>query len=376
MRKLAEMTLAGANRTALRTMSDLGTSPWIDNITREWFTSGKLAELIDNGVVGLTSNPTIFASAVASTPLYDEQIRALSNRGLAPSAIALELAKSDIGQAARLLDPVYAATNHKDGWASIEVDPDLAFLATETFVAAKSLHTDIGAPNVMVKIPATDQGLGPIEETIAMGIPVNVTLIFSIDRYREVYQAFLRGAARFVNSGGDPRTLGSVASFFVSRIDSALDVLLSASGRADLIGKAAIAQAKLAYEAFLEISATAAAQELFAAGLRPQRPLFASTSTKNPAYPKLMYVENLIGPDSVNTMPLATLEEMLRTGRPVASTVTRGLEEAKELMLNTLGELGISMAKVTADLEAEGLKSFSTAWHNLGQEISKKIANS
>ena len=370
------MTLAGANRTALTTMSDLGTSPWIDNITREWFTNGKLAELIDNGVVGLTSNPSIFASAVASTSLYDEQIRTLSDTGLTPSAIALELAKSDIGQAARLLNPVYAATNHKDGWASIEVDPDLAFLAKETFAAAKSLHNEIGAPNVMVKIPATDQGLGPIEETIAMGIPVNVTLIFSIDRYRQVYQAFLSGAARFLRGGGDPSTLGSVASFFVSRIDSALDALLIASGRGDLIGKAAIAQAKLAYEAFGEISATPLAQEMFAAGLRPQRPLFASTSTKNPAYPKLMYIENLIGPDSVNTMPQATLEEMLRAGNPTASTVTHGLEEAKELMTKTLGELGISMAKVTADLEAEGVKAFSKAWHHLGEEISKKIAKS
>ena len=368
------MTLDGSRDNALQMMAAMGTSPWIDNITRDWFASGKLAELISSGVMGLTSNPSIFAAAISSTPLYDDQIRSLSNSGLAPSAIALELAKSDISQACKLLDPVYEATQGKDGWASIEVDPDLAFRSAETLEAAKALHKDIGARNVLIKIPATNEGLGPIEEAIALGIPVNVTLIFSIERYRDVYAAFLRGAQRFADSGGDLRSLGSVASFFVSRIDSAIDPLLQENGRHDLLGKAALAQAKLAYGAFGEISATAPAQDLFRAGLRPQRPLFASTSTKNPAYPKLLYVENLIGPDSVNTMPLGTIEEMLRSGKPTAATVTHGLDEARELMEATLVELGISTKQVTADLEAQGVESFAAAWHHLSGEIAKKVA--
>ena len=367
--------LGNDGKTALSKMYELGTSPWIDNISRDWFSNGKLSALINSGVVGLTSNPAIFAAAIASTSLYDQQILELASKGLSSRAIALELAKSDITTAAKLLEPIYHTTKAKDGWASIEVDPDLAYLSSETLKAARALHSELGAPNIMVKIPATDQGLMPIREAITSGISVNVTLIFSLERYREVYSTYLDGAQGFINAGGDPRTIGGVASFFVSRIDSAIDPLLEARGRSDLMGKAALAQARLAYSAFQEISNSEKAQSLFAQGLRPQRPLFASTSTKNSAFPKLLYVENLIGADSVNTMPLPTLEEMLANGKPTADTVLSGLDESRQLLEHVLGDLGISMSVLAADLETQGVESFAQAWHALMSEIEKKIAN-
>ncbi|MDA8262931.1 MAG: transaldolase [Actinomycetota bacterium] len=360
------------NRTSLHRLAKLGTSPWIDNITREWFENGKLAELVSQGIVGLTSNPTIFAAAIASTTLYDEQINSLSERGLDSRSIALELAKSDISQAARVLAPVYRETGHKDGWASIEVDPDLAYQPGPTLTAVRSMRKAIAEPNVMIKIPATAEGLGPIEEAIAQGTSVNVTLIFSIERYREVFAAFVRGARRFLGGGGDPAVLGSVASFFVSRLDTALDPLLVQAGRGDLAGKSAVAQARLAYAAFREMASAPEAAELFAKGLRPQRPLFASTSTKNPAYPKLLYVESLIGPDSVNTMPLATVDEMLAHGDPSRATVADHVESSRHLLEDQLPAAGIDLGAVTAELEVAGVESFSKAWAGLMSEIEKK----
>ena len=359
-------------QTSLHRMAALGTSPWIDNITRDWFESGKLAELVSNGIVGLTSNPAIFAAAIASTDLYDAQIGALSATGMDSRSIALELAKSDISQAARVLAPVYRSTGRKDGWASIEVDPDLAYQSGPTLTAVRLMRTAIAEPNVMIKIPATFEGLGPIEEAVAQGTSVNVTLIFSIERYREVFAAFLKGARRFLDAGGDPASLASVASFFVSRLDTAIDPLLVQAGRGDLGGKAAVAQARLAYAAFREMASAPEAVELFSKGLRPQRPLFASTSTKNPAYPKLLYVENLIGPDSVNTMPLATVEEMLAHGDPRRATVVDQVEEARHLLEGELPAAGIDLASVTAELEVAGVESFSKSWAGLMSEIEKK----
>ncbi|MDA8103694.1 MAG: transaldolase [Nitrospiraceae bacterium] len=360
------------NRTTLVRMAELGTSPWIDNITRDWFGNGKLAELVSQGIVGLTSNPAIFAAAIASTELYDAQIKQLSEQGMTSRSIALELAKSDISQAAQVLAPVFEATGHKDGWASIEVDPDLAYQAQETMSAVRAMRKAIAEPNVMIKIPATPDGLGPIEEAISEGVSVNVTLIFSIERYREVFAAFLRGATRFLEGGGDPSRLGSVASFFVSRLDTAIDPLLVQAGRGDLAGAAAVAQAKLAYVAFREMAAMPEATEAFARGLRPQRPLFASTSTKNPTYPKLLYVENLLGPDTVNTMPLATVEEMLASGDPRRQTVTESVTEARRLIEEQLPAAGVDLSAVTSELEVAGVEAFSKSWAGLMSEIEKK----
>ena len=360
------------NQTTLVRMAELGTSPWIDNITRDWFENGKLAELVSRGIVGLTSNPAIFAAAIASTELYDDQIAKLSGQGMNSRSIALELAKSDISRAAQILAPVFETTGHKDGWASIEVDPDLAYQAGETLSAVRAMRRAISEPNVMIKIPATREGLGPIEEAVAEGVSVNVTLIFSIERYREVFAAFLRGAGRFLDGGGDPSRLGSVASFFVSRLDTAIDPLLVQAGRGDLSGKAAVAQAKLAYAAFREMASAPEAREVFSRGLRPQRPLFASTSTKNPAYPKLLYVESLLGPDSVNTMPLATVDEMLSSGDPRRPTVVEGVAEARRLIDEELPAAGVDLSAVTYELEVAGVEAFSKSWAGLMSEIEKK----
>lgn len=362
--------------SSLFKMQALGTSPWVDNITREWFHNGKLQSLIDSGVVGLTSNPAIFAAAISSTALYDDQILTLAKLNTPVSEIAINLAADDVGHAAQILTSVYEDTGHDDGWASLEVDPDLAFDPVSTLEAAKRLKRLVNKPNVMIKIPATKVGIGPIEDAIAEGISINVTLIFSIARYREVYGAYLRGAKRFLDKGHDPAHLRSVASFFVSRLDATLDPLLIERNRGDLIGKAALAQAKLAYSAFEEISASEAAQTLFTQGICPQRPLFASTSTKNPSYPKLLYVENLIGANTVNTMPLATVDEMLSNGTPRANSVREDLDGAAELLGPMFNKLGIDMVSVTEGLETDGVESFSKAWHGLIEVIEKKITNS
>ncbi|CAG4930666.1 unnamed protein product, partial [Acidithrix sp. C25] len=358
---------------------EFGTSPWIDNITRDWFVNGKLSELIALGVVGLTSNPSIFSNAISSTDIYDKDIAAFASKGLNSSQIAFELAKYDVSAAARLMAQIYESSNKQDGWVSLEVDPDLAFDSPGTLAAAKALHQELhidnAIKNIMIKIPATKEGLGPIEDALASGISVNVTLIFSLERYREVYRAFLRGASRFAQDGGDLTTLKSVASFFVSRLDSAIDPLLVQRGRPDLVGTVALAQSKMAYQAFLEFQNESESQELLAKGLSPQRPLFASTSTKNPDFPDLLYVENLIGPNSVNTMPLGTLEALVDHGNPRKESVLEDIEGAIELLSSTLSSLDIDLVEVTQELERQGVSSFSKAWHALLEEIEKKIAN-
>ncbi len=355
-------------------MRQMGTSAWVDNISREWFHNGMLEHLIESGIVGLTSNPSIFASAISATSLYDEQIFSLAKAHTPAREIAIDLATSDVAHAAQILLGVYSDTNHDDGWASLEVDPDLAMDRDTTFKAAIALNQAVDHPNVFIKIPATKPGLGAVEDAIAEGISVNVTLIFSIERYREVYLAYLRGSQRFLDNGGDPQHLRSVASFFVSRVDSAIDPILISQNRTDLMGQAAVAQARLAYVAFEEISNTPEAKALFARGIKPQRPLFASTSTKNPDYPKLLYVENLIGSETVNTMPLATVQEMLENGNPKPNSISENTDQARVLLHETFKELNIDLVAITDELERAGVESFSQSWHNLIAEINKKIA--
>ncbi|MDA8195912.1 MAG: transaldolase [Actinomycetota bacterium] len=366
--------MASGKNAHLNSMADFGTSPWIDNISRDWLEDGTLSRLIDDGVVGLTSNPTIFANAISKSSVYDGQIKELKAKGFDAGQIALELAKSDVAAAASLLEPVYQRTGHLDGWVSLEVDPFLAFDSEATIKAAREISQELvvegGHKNVMVKIPATKAGLGPIEEAIASGISVNVTLIFSIARYREVYEAFLRGAERGIAAGVDYSHHRSVASFFVSRLDTAIDPRLAE--HPELQGKVAIAQSKLAYQTFLEVAGGERSQRAIEAGVAPQRPLWASTSSKNPNYPDLVYVDNLIGPNTVNTMPLATMEAVIDHGAARKNSILEGVDEAREVIETKLTEAGIDLGAVTAELESQGVSSFSASWKQLLDEIEKK----
>ena len=366
--------MATGNNAHLNAMADFGTSPWIDNISRDWLEDGTLSRLIEDGVVGLTSNPTIFANAISKSSVYDSQISELKAKGLDSGQIALELAKTDVAAAASLLKPVNERTAHLDGWVSLEVDPFLAFDSEATIKAAREISQELvvegGHRNVMVKIPATKAGLGPIEEAIASGISVNVTLIFSIERYREVYEAFLRGAERGLEAGVDYSHHRSVASFFVSRLDTAIDPLLKEYP--ELQGKVAIAQSKLAYQTFLEVAGSERSQRLIEAGVAPQRPLWASTSSKNPNYPDLVYVDNLIGPNTVNTMPLATMEAVIDHGAARKNSILEDIDAARELIGTTLAKVGVDLNAITADLESQGVSSFSQSWKQLLDEIDKK----
>ena len=313
--------------STLEVLQELGQSPWLDFITRDLLRSGKLAAMVQAGhVTGLTSNPTIFEQAISKTPDYDDALATLVRAGKTTPAIADTLTIEDVRAAADVFAPVYTRTKRADGYVSIEVDPTLAHDAAGTVREAKRIWRAVNRPNLMVKIPATREGIAAIEETIAAGINVNVTLIFSLARYAEVMDAYVQGLTRRLEAGTRVDRIASVASFFVSRVDSAVDRLLderaadvSGEQRAALDrlrGKAAIANAKLAYMAFRERFGAERFALLAREGARPQRPLWASTSTKNPAYPDVYYVEALIGPDTVDTLPPATLEAYLDHGHP------------------------------------------------------------
>src|SRR3954468_13765577 len=295
--------------TPLQQLGEHGTSVWVDYLSRKFVKDGELAGLVKRGVVGVTSNPTIFQGAIAEGDAYDEQIRELSADHEDPKEIFWLLARDDIRDACDVLRPVWDEGKGKDGWVSLEVDPTLAHDTQATAAAAEHLHGLVDRPNAYIKIPATKEGVQAIEDTIAKGIPVNVTLIFSLDRHREIAEAYIRGVKRFVDGGGDPSgKLASVASFFVSRVDTEADNRLDAIGGHDeLKGKLAIANAKLAYQTYEEVFSSPEWEALEAKGASKQRCLWASTSTKNPDYRDVVYVEELVGPDTVNTMPLQTV---------------------------------------------------------------------
>ena len=347
-------------------------SPWIDFIDRDLLASGRLAGLVGDGIRGLTSNPTIFAKAVASGQ-YDELIRDQLEAGHGNDQIYEAIAVGDVGDAADALRTVYDAADGADGFVSIEVEPGLADDSQGTLERARELWAKVGRPNVFVKIPATGAGLPAIEAAIGEGININVTLMFSVDVYRNVARAYIAGLRRRVERGDDVSRVASVASFFVSRVDTKVDKALEAIGTPEALaarGKAAIANAKMAYAAFGEIFGGDEFADLAAAGARVQRCLWASTSTKNPDYRDVLYVEELIGPQTVDTMPIETIEAFLDHGR-IERTLDAELDEARAALAAVEAQ-GISMRTVTDELIGEGVASFSKSFDDLIESIDSK----
>lgn len=353
----------------LHQLSALGQSVWVDYLSRNLLDSGELEQMTkDDAVVGVTSNPTIFQKALAEGDGYDPQLRDLLKRTQDPKEIFVALASRDVSDACDLLHPIWEAGGGRDGYVSIEVDPRDAFDVEATLEEAMRLHTEIAKPNLLVKIPATRPGLVAIEEMIARGHSINVTLIFSLERYGEVAEAYIAGLERLVEDGGDPADVHSVASFFVSRVDTEADRRLDAVGGHDhLKGKLAVANAKLAYARYKEIFSGPRWDALAAQGARTQRCLWASTSTKNPEYPDVLYVAELIGPETVNTMPEETIRAFQDHGAP-ESTLERGLDDARQVFAD-LAAAGVDYADVTAVLEREGVEKFEASFAELLQGI-------
>ncbi len=357
--------------TPLHQLTEQGQSVWIDFLSRDFVQGGDLAGLIRDGVVGVTSNPTIFQSAIAEGDAYDEQIKELTASETEPKEIFLALARDDIRAACDLLRQVWDEGNGKDGWVSLEVDPNLAHDTQATIDEAARLHGLVERPNLLIKIPATPEGLPAIEETIAAGIPVNVTLIFSLERHREVAEAYVRGLQRLVDGGGDPSGIASVASFFVSRVDTEGDRRLDEIGGHDeLKGTLAIANAKLAYVTYQEVFSGDAWEALAAAGATPQRCLWASTSTKNPEYRDVIYVEELVGSDTVNTMPRETVEAVMDHAK-IERTLDRDVDGARRT-LEAFAAAGIDYDDVVETLEREGVEKFAKSFRELFADLEAK----
>jgi transaldolase len=368
----AERVIRDGSNALHRLHAEQDQSPWIDFIDRELITSGKLEQMVADGIRGLTSNPTIFAKAVA-TGQYDELIRREIDAGDGARQIYEEIAVADVGDAADVLRRVYDDADGADGFASIEVEPDLAEDADATLARARELWARLERPNVFIKIPATEAGIPAIENAIAEGININVTLMFSVEIYRRVARAYVAGLRRRHERGEDVSRVASVASFFVSRVDTKVDKELEELGTDQALaarGKAAIANAKLAYEAFSEIFGGEEFAELRAAGARVQRCLWASTSTKNPAYRDVLYVEELIGPQTVDTMPLETITAFLDHGE-LERTLDRDLDAARQAIRAVEGN-GITMQRVTDELIAEGVASFAKSFDELIETIESK----
>ncbi len=355
--------------TRLHELADAGTSPWLDNIRRSWLESGEFRRMVDEGVVGVTSNPTIFQKAIADSDDYDGAIHAASRPGCDAGDVFFELAIKDVQDAADQIRGVYDATGHLDGFVSFELPPGMANDTDASTRAAPEFWERIGRPNIFIKIPGTAEGIPAIEESIAAGINVNVTLLFSLARHEEIHWAFIRGLERRVEQGLPIDDVHSVASFFVSRVDTAVDKQLPEGS--PLAGKAAVANAKLAYQSFLEIIGSDRWKALEQHGARVQRPLWASTGTKNPAYSDVLYVDSLIGPMCVNTMPDQTIAAFLDHGT-VARTVDAGLEEARR-DIDALAGAGISLDEVTHQLELDGVSSFSDSFDSLLGTIRERL---
>lgn len=348
----------------LLVLKQYGQSIWLDYIERELVNGGGLRQLIDDdGLAGVTSNPSIFKKAITSTGQYDEEISTLANRGADAEAIYLDLAVADIRAAADVLRPVYDETGGLDGYVSLEVSPHLAYDAAASVIQARQLWERVERPNLMIKIPGTEPGLSAIEQLIAAGININVTLLFSVDRYRAVADAYMNGLEQRARRSQPLDSLASVASFFLSRIDSKVDPLLSEAGAQHLQGKTAIASARAAYSCFREMSASHRWQKLEQLGANPQRLLWASTSTKNPDYSDILYVETLIGPQTVNTLPPETLDAYRDHGKPQQSIDT-GLEAAAQQLFE-LDKLGIDLRAITEELERDGVQKFIDAFDDL-----------
>jgi transaldolase len=359
--------------TPLKQLSAHGQSVWIDFLSRPFVEDGDLEALVREGVVGVTSNPTIFQGAIAEGDAYDDQLREVLQTEREPKEVFLALAVQDIQGACDILRPTWdkAGENARDGWVSLEVDPNLAHDTQATIDEARRLHERVDRPNLFVKIPATKEGLPAIEESIAAGIPINVTLIFSLERHREVAEAYVRGVERLADSGGDLSRMASVASFFVSRVDTEADKRLDAIGGHDeLKGTLAIANAKLAYVTYQQVFAGERWEALRAKGASAQRCLWASTSTKNPDYRDVLYVEELIGPDTVNTMPRETVEAFQDHGR-VRESLTEDVDGARRTF-DAFAAAGIDYEDVVQTLEREGVEKFAKSFQQLFADVEAK----
>ncbi len=356
----------------LHELSEHGVSVWIDSLSREMLETGELARLMEeDAVVGVTSNPTIFQKALSEAEWYDDQLREAAKETEDPLELFFTLALEDIRDACDLMRPAWERSSGIDGYVSMEVDPRIAYDREAQFAQAARFHKEVDRPNLYVKIPGTEPGLGAIEDSIAAGRSINITLIFSLDRYAAVAEAYLRGLERLVAGGGDPSTVNSVASFFVSRVDTEADKRLEELGRSDLQGRLAIANAKLAYEHWQQAFSGDRWEFLLGKGARTQRCLWASTSTKNPAYRDVLYGEELIGPEVVNTMPLETVRAFQDHGE-IRDTLEEGLDEAHAL-LGELAKAGVDYDDVVAKLEAEGVQKFDDAFEGLLSGIQEKL---
>jgi transaldolase len=367
----------GAGEDPLARLSRAGVSIWLDDLSRELLGSGDLARLIsERHVVGVTSNPTIFASALAKGNRYTGQLQRLAERGVSVEDAVFEVTTDDVRSACDVLRPVHDATNGIDGRVSLEVDPRLAHDSARTVEAARLLWRTVDRPNAMIKIPATVEGLPAITTALSEGISVNVTLIFNLQRYRAVMNAHLAGLEAAHEAGLDLSGIASVASFFVSRIDTEVDRRLDEVGSPEALalrGQAGVANARLAYQAFEEVVGTPRWGVLADAGARAQRPLWASTGVKNPAYPDTLYVTELVAPNTVNTMPGATLAATADHGRTIGETVRGRYDEAARL-LDRLEALGIGYTEVTDVLEREGVQKFEKSWEELLTTVSDELA--
>lgn len=361
----------------IRLSTEFGQSPWLDNLKRGYISSGQLLQLRDSGIRGLTSNPTIFQKAIQGSSDYDDQFSMLAKGPLNTTDTYWEMVLQDINGALDVFAPVYESSDGNDGFVSVEVDPGLAHDADSTLTAARELHNRVDRANIMIKIPATVEGIPAIRTMIGEGRNVNVTLIFSLDRYREVMQAYIDGLEILAN-----RTLGSllpvasVASFFISRVDTEIDRRLEITGSPEALGlrgTAAIAQAKLAYELFQRTFSGPRWEALVKRGAQLQRPLWASTSTKNPAYSDTLYVDQLIGPDTVNTLPDSTLESFLNHGK-LERTIDQNVGQAHHNW-NALQHVGIDVDDVAVQLENEGVSSFQKSFDELINALKFKTSN-
>jgi transaldolase/glucose-6-phosphate isomerase len=374
-------------KNQLKALTALGQSVWLDYIRRDLITSGELGRLIsEDDLRGMTSNPSIFEKAIAGSKDYAPQLAELAKRkDLDAKGVYEQIAIKDIQSAADLMKPVYEKTKRRDGYVSLEVSPYLAHQTKETMEEARRLWKTVGRENVMIKVPGTPEGLPAIQKLLSEGININITLLFAQDVYEQVANAFVAGAEAFAKSGGDVGRLASVASFFVSRIDSLIDGKLeekikksdsptAQSELRGLQGKVAVANAKMAYEIYKRVFSGPRWKTLAAKGAQTQRVLWASTSTKNPAYPDTMYVDDLIGPDTVNTIPPATLDAFREHGHPKL-TLETDLDGAHETM-QTLEKVGVSMKAATDELTADGVKLFADAFDELLAAVKESVAKS
>jgi transaldolase len=361
----------------LKELSAQGVSIWLDDLNRPLIASGGLQRLVDSScVVGVTTNPSIFAAALSQGDTYNDQIKGLAAEGRTVDEAVFALTTEDVRNACDIMLPVYRATDGQDGRVSIEVEPGLAHDTVKTVEQVRELHAAVDRPNVYIKIPATVEGLPAISQALAEGININVTLIFSLDRYRGVMNAFLTGLEQARLGGLDLSAIHSVASFFVSRVDTEVDKRLAAIGTDEAVslkGKAGVANARLAYQAYEEVFSTPRWANLEAEGAHRQRPLWASTGVKDPAYKDTMYVVDLVAPNTVNTMPTKTMQAVADHGEIIGDTVTGSYDDARNA-LDALERLGIAYADVVDLLEKEGIDKFEKSWAELLSDVQAELS--